>query len=269
MRSAALSSSVTEMCSFLESGSVVMVMHPSVHLPYSICKKIPRCNIHRFLSPCVFNVQSIFFSTYPYLHSTMLPFRPTNFWSSLSFRCSKLKAFIKHTVFGQKVASFHNSFTKSSHLYPFRLLFVNHKAGNLCSCPLIRASTKVACFVTHIHQVILLHDKWSATVSPWTAINPWLPLSPFIWLRNKGLHYVHRNLAKRRHFSRFFHKILTSKALSKSIHPTLYVHSTLWDSTKKADRLSTYRLFVCLYSTFDSSYYSTDSLTMQCVFSPI
>ena len=111
-----------------------------------------------------------------------------------------------------------------------------------------------------------LHDKWSATVSPWTAINPWLPLSPFIWLRNKGLHYVHRNRAKRRHFSRFFHKILTSKALSKSIHPTLYVHSTLWDSTKKADRLSTYRLFVCLYSTFDSLYYSTDSLTMQCVF---
>lgn len=47
------------------------------------------------------------------------------------------------------------------------------------------------------------------------------------------------------------------------------VYSNLWDSTKKADRLSTYRLFVCLYSAFDSLYYSTDSFTMQCVFSPI
>lgn len=66
----------------------------------------------------------------------------------------------------------------------------------------------------------------------------------------------------------FLSQNLTFKALSKSIHPTLYVHSSLWNRTKTADRLLTYRLFVCLYSAFDSLYYSTDSLTMQCGFSP-
>lgn len=47
------------------------------------------------------------------------------------------------------------------------------------------------------------------------------------------------------------------------------VSSNLWDSAKKADRLLTYRLFVCLSSAFDSLYYSINPLTMQCVFSPI
>ena len=47
------------------------------------------------------------------------------------------------------------------------------------------------------------------------------------------------------------------------------VYSNLWNSTKKADRLLTYRLLVCFSLVFNSLYYSTDSLTMQCVFSPI
>lgn len=38
---------------------------------------------------------------------------------------------------------------------------------------------------------------------------------------------------------------------------------------KKPIGFRPYRLFVCLSSAFDSLYYSTDSLTMQCVFSPI
>ena len=69
-----------------------------------------------------------------------------------------------------------------------------------------------------------LHDKWSATVSPWTAINPWLPLSPFIWLRNKGLHYVHRNRAKRRHFLPFVHKLSHSHPYPYSFTlPFMYI----------------------------------------------
>lgn len=99
-------------------------------------------------------------ATYPpYLHSTMLPFRPANPQSSLPFYCSKLKAFIKHTVFGQKVASFHNSFTKFSHLQPFRLFSRELQSRQPLQLPINRACTKVACFVTHIHQIILLHDK--------------------------------------------------------------------------------------------------------------
>lgn len=186
-----------------------------------------------------------FSSTYPYLHSIILHSKPLNSWSSHPpFHCQKLKVFIKRTIFGQNRGISPN-LSHNPHICGyFDYFFVNYKAGNLCICPLIGASTKAACFVTHIHRVMLPHDKWSATVSPWTAIIPWLPLSPFIWLGNKGLHYVHRNRAKRRHFSRFFHKVLTFKALSKSIHPALYVHSILWNRTKKADRLSTYRLFV-------------------------
>ena len=59
------------------------------------------------------------------------------------------------------------------------------------------------------------------------------------------------------------------QSLIQIYSPALYVHSSLWNRTKKADRLLTYRLFVCLYSAFYSLYCSTDSLTMQCVFSPI
>lgn len=67
-----------------------------------------------------------------------------------------------------------------------------------------------------------------------------------------------------------FHVLSQNYHILMHIHsPYLYVYSNLCDAMKKADRLSTYRLFVCSSSNFDILYYSTDSLMMQCVFSPI
>ena len=104
MRSAALSSSVTGICSFLESGSVVLVMPPSVHLPYSVCKKYLVVILYISVPP----FYHVAFQTNELLKFTFLPLL-------------KIKGLHRAHDFRAKYNLFTVSFTQFSHLQPFRL----------------------------------------------------------------------------------------------------------------------------------------------------
>ena len=72
------------------------------------------------------------------------------------FPLLKMKGLHKAHCFQSK----YNHRSRNSRIYGYFDYFsVNDKAGNLCSCPLIGTSTKVACFVTHIRRIMLLHSK--------------------------------------------------------------------------------------------------------------
>ena len=83
-----------------------------------------------------------FSSTYPYLHSIILHSKPLNSWSSHPpFPLLKNKGLHKAHCFQSK----YNHLSRNSHICShFDYFLVNYKAGNLCSCPLIWAPTKVA-----------------------------------------------------------------------------------------------------------------------------
>ena len=63
------------------------------------------------------------------------------------FHSSKIKGLHKAHCFRAKYNRISQSFHTILTFTVISIAFVNYKAGNLCSCPLIIASTKVACYV--------------------------------------------------------------------------------------------------------------------------
>ena len=123
----------------------------------------------------------------------------------------KIKGLYKAQCFRAKYNRISQSFLTIITFAAILITFVNYKSGSLC-----------ACYVISIHWIALfLSHRNDQRQSLWPALFL-MPTSPFIWLKNKVLHYVHQNRARNRHFLPFFHKAITFLVSSIPILSVFY-----------------------------------------------
>ena len=96
--------------------------------------------------------------------------------------------------------------------------------------------SRLLCFTGHWIMLlsVLPHVDNGQPQSSLNCNNFLTPTSPFIWRRNKSLHYVHRNRAKTGTFRHYFTKASHFWSYPYQSSLSFIMFSSLWDSMKKS-----------------------------------